>query len=285
MSTTTKVAAAVAAMLLALTGCTADEPEESDAGPTPTETASSPGPATAPAPPRPPAVGACYRLTLAEATAPTSEADPVPCRKAHTAQTIHVGTLDTVVDGHEVAVDSTRVQRQLARTCPARLTRFVGGTPETRRLSRLEVVWFSPTLEQADAGASWFRCDVLAFGDGDDLLPLPRQGTLRGVLDRPDALATYGVCGTARPGAPGFTRVACALRHSWVAIGTIPIAGGERYPGVPAVRGSGNDACADLVRDRAGFPLEFSYGWEWPTRRQWAAGQRYGFCWAPNDLA
>jgi hypothetical protein len=204
----------------------------------------------------------------------------VPCRRRHTAQTIHVGRLSSLVDGRPVAVDSPRAQRALARTCPARFSAYVGGTPEARRLSRLQVVWFSPTLEEADAGAGWFRCDVLAFGRGDALLPLPRR-PLRGVLDRPAGPATFGLCGTARPGTPRFTRVACGLRHSWVAVATIPIGGAERYPGVRRVRAAGNETCAERVRSEAGFPLEFSYGWEWPTRQQWAAGQRYGFCWAP----
>ena len=42
----------------------------------------------------------------------------MPCSERHTAQTIHVGRLDTVVDGHALAVDSDRVLHQLATTCP-----------------------------------------------------------------------------------------------------------------------------------------------------------------------
>ena len=34
----------------------------------------------------------------------------------------------------------------------------------------------------------------------------------------------------------------------------------------------------DLVDD----PLSFRFGWEWPTREQWRAGQRHGYCWAPD---
>jgi hypothetical protein len=105
------------------------------------------------------------------------------------------------------------------------------------------------------------------------------------VLNRPDALATYGLCGTAQPGAPRFQRVACALPHAWVAVSTLAIPGGERYPGPAAVRAAGEEPCAERVRGANDFPLEFSYGWEWPTAAQWATGQRYGYCWAPNDLA
>jgi hypothetical protein len=261
--------------VLMLTACTGDDaPDPPDPTPTATPTATE-----TPDPPPPPQADACYRLTLEDATAATSDAEPVPCRRRHTARAIHVGRLAGLVPGRP-AVDAPRVQRAIASTCTRRFAAVVGGTPEDRSLSRLQVVWFSPTLEEHDAGADWFRCDVIAFGRGDDLMPLPRRG-VRGVLDRPRALATFGLCGTARPGSRGFTRVACRYRHSWVAVATIPIPGGPRWPGVRRVRSSGDEACADLVRSEAGFPLEFSYGWEWPSRRQWEAGQRYGLCWAP----
>jgi hypothetical protein len=122
----------------------------------------------------------------------------------------------------------------------------------------------------------------VAVADDGRLLRLPPRQQLRGVLDRPGALAAYGLCGTDRPGTRGFRRVACALPHTWEAISTIGLPGGRRYPGTPRVRAAGDETCADQVRERSGLVLEFSYGWEWPTREQWAAGQRYGYCWAPS---
>jgi hypothetical protein len=207
----------------------------------------------------------------------------VSCRSAHTSRTVFVGRLDTVVDGHAVAVDSATVQRQLSTTCPAKLASYLGGSAESRRLSRFNVVWYSPTLEQSDAGADWFRCDLVAFGTGEGLLPLPRKGSLKGVLGRDGALSTYGLCGTAAPGASGFTRVACAQKHSWRAIDTIDLAGGAKYPGTAAVRKAGDAPCKDRARDDAADTLKFQYGWEWPTKAQWDRGQRYGFCWTPDS--
>ena len=93
-------------------------------------------------------------------------------------------------------------------------------------------------------------------------------------------------CAARRSPAPTTSpRVACALPHSWVAVSTITIEGDERYPGVAAVREAGDDTCADRVRSANDFLLEYRYGWEWPTREQWRSGQRYGICWAPQDLA
>jgi hypothetical protein len=275
----------VVTVLLAvlLAGCTQDDagsPAPSPSPTAPTATTSAAAGATPVAvPPAPPAT-ACYRLSSAQLTRPTSSARPVPCTRRHTARTIFVGRLDTVVAGHSVAVDSATVQRQLATTCPRKLASYVGGSATDRDLSRLAVVWFSPTLEQSDAGADWFRCDVVAFGTGEGLLPLPTTGGLRGVLSRPGALDTYGLCGTAAPGAPGFRRVACARPHTWRAFTTVALPGGTAYPGTAAVRGAG-DACKARARARAADTLKFRYGWEWPTRDQWGTGQHFGYCWVP----
>jgi hypothetical protein len=205
----------------------------------------------------------------------------VPCTSRHAAQTIHVGRLDTHVDGHAVAVDSDRVIRQLSTECPRRLAAHLGGTAEDLDLSRFEVVWFSPTLEQSDLGAAWFRCDVIALAGNETLFPLPAPRRLRGVLDGSGA-AAYGLCGTAAPGDPDFARVICGRPHSWRAIATIPLAGAKAYPGQQRVRSAGDDTCRDRVRERAEDPLKFQYGWEWPTRKQWLDGQRFGYCWAPD---
>jgi Septum formation len=268
---------ALATVLLS-TGCTgsADDPS---AG----ASASSPAPGAATTAPVPPAPepAACYRLTSRQLTQPTNESRPVPCGGRHNAVTIFVGRLDTVVNGRPVPVDSDRAQRQVATACPRRLDAYLGGSAETRDLSRFNVVWYSPTLEQSDRGADWFRCDLIAFSRAEALQSLPRPGRLRGALARPRALDTWGLCGTAAPGVRGFERVICARRHSWRAVDTIPLAGAKRYPGVAVVRKAGDSRCRDLARARSGDALRFSYGWEWPTRAQWDRGQRFGYCWVP----
>ncbi len=278
------------AVTLAVSGCTAGAPSAGDAAATPSASTSTAGPSDAgtvtssrstPVVPTPPPRAACYRLRSAQLTRPTHATSPVPCWRRHTARTIHVGRLDLRRGGRPVAVDSPAVQDQLAEVCPRRLAGYVGGSGRTRDLSRLAVVWFSPTLEEADAGARWFRCDLVAFDRGAALLALPGARRLRGVLDRSRSLDTDGLCGTAAPGAEGFQRVACARRHSWRAIDTLRLEG-RRYPGVRKARRAGDAACKAEARARAENTLKFRYGWEWPTAAQWRAGQRFGYCWAPD---
>jgi hypothetical protein len=272
---------------LLVSGCTRGSSDQ-DADPSPATSGSSVPTTSGASPsatvvglPPPPPRSACYRLAPAELTLPTNDSRPVPCTSPHNARTVHVGRLDTVVDGHSVAVGSATVQRQLSTACPRRLAAFIGGTEKDRRLSRFNVAWFSPTLEQSDRGADWFRCDLVAFARAETLLPLPRRGTLEDVLDRPRALDTYGLCGTAAPGTDGFERVICARPHAWRAFDTVGLPSSKKYPGAARLRNAGDDECKSRAAARAEDALKFRYGWEWPTRQQWDAGQRFGYCWAP----
>ena len=267
-------AAAVVALLGPLAACTGDEATpaaEKPKEPTASQT-------TAPEPPAPPEVGACYDLPFEAAVAPTTELPPVACRQPHTTETVAVGTIDAVVDGHLLAVDSEHVQAQVASTCPQRLIRYLGGTPRNLRLSMIRPVWFTPTVEQSDEGADWFRCDAVVLAGAEELSEV--RGSLRGVLRRAPR-AQYAMCGTAAPDAKDFERVPCSEEHSWRAIDVVAF-DGNRYPGEKKVRAAGRAQCEDAGAEVAEDPLDFRWGYEWPTEEQWQMGQRFGRCWAPD---
>lgn len=262
---------------LVVGGCSGDD----DPDPTPSPSASptpTPPPTAAPAPPRPKTLQ-CRRLDFDAALAPTDSKQVVGCRTLHTAQTYAVGQLRTVVDGHLVAVDSARVQQQVARVCPRKLAAFLGTTDDALRLTMLRAVWFTPSVEESDAGANWYRCDALAVA-GDDRLAKVR-GSFEGVLKDDDGLDTYGMCGTSAPDDASFQRVLCREDHSWRAISTVEL-DGKAYPGVKKVRAAGQTPCEDAGREVAADALDYEWGYEWPTADQWAAGQTYGRCWAPE---
>ncbi|WP_067432704.1 septum formation family protein [Nocardioides jensenii] len=270
------------ALLLALgllAGCSDDGDKSAAPEPTPSQSTGAPEPAK-PAPrPKP---GGCYALSYEAAVAPTNDVKPVSCQAKHTALTFLVGDLNTVVDGHLLTVDSDRVQQQVARSCPQALSDFVGGSAEDLRLSMLSAVWFSPTVEQSDAGQDWYRCEVIAIAAPQRLQLL--SGAMKGVLATEEGRDTYGMCGTAKPGNKDFRRVSCARPHTWRAVGTVDVRPGKggAYPGVEAAQKAGQSICEDTVRDLAEDPLTFTWGYEWPERKQWAAGQHYGFCWRPE---
>lgn len=273
----------IALVLALVAGCSAgtDDPAaDPDAGPTtssPTATVSVPTPSAAPVPL--PADRACYRMAHDEAVAPTTRSTAVPCADPHTSMTFAVGRLDTVVGGHLVAVDSDHVQEQVAAACPRRLADFVGGNREDLRLSLLRTVWFTPTVEESDAGADWYRCDVVALAGRERLAPL--TGRLAGVLDRPAAAERWSMCGTAGPDSADFSRVLCSEPHAWRAVSVVDL-GGASYPGEAAARAAGQGPCEDAGRAAAADPLDFEWGYEWPTADQWASGMTFGRCWAPD---
>ena len=97
----------------------------------------------------------------------------------------------------------------------------------------------------------------------------------------------YAMCATDQPGTADFQRVLCRDAHTWKAISTIDLTGlakksGGDYPGEAAVKGAGDETCADAARAIAPDALDYQWGYEWPTSDQWAAGQTYGRCWAPD---
>ncbi len=242
----------------------------------PSETATPPPTATAaPAPDN----GTCYRLSYDDAIAPTAEPATAPCPGLHTAETYVVDRVDNVVDGHLLAVDSDRVQEQVARSCPARLSAAVGGSEDDLRLSMLRAVWFTPTVEESDAGADWYRCDVIALKGPEQLARV--RGSLEGVLGTPAGRDTFGMCGTAGPDDPDFTRVLCREPHSWRAFAVIDVPG-TTYPGPRAITEAGETPCQDAAADLASDPLDYEWGFEGPDKAQWQSGQTFIRCWSPE---
>lgn len=262
---------AVAAAVL-LTGCTASPSEPVDPSDAPAPTSASPTETTPPDPGPTPRVGECHRLTFRQAVAVTGRTAPVACGRKHTAQTYFVGRLDlTTKSGFTRRVDSQAAQRQMRAACTRRLPQHLGRTPRELRLSMAQAVWFTPSPRRAEAGADWFRCDVVAVAAPRTLLPLPR-GT--------KGWAGPEMCATAAPGSPGFRRVACSAQHAWRAVSTVDIAA-RRLPRPAALTDLMETPCRDAAAARTTDPLDLTWSQESPTREQWDAGQRYGICWVP----
>ena len=279
--------AVLAVVALLLAGCSGNDPSDATPGaaaspapatPTPTPTATPTPPPTATDAPRPER-GTCHRLTFDEVLSPTAAKPAFGCKQTHTAETYAVGTVANLADGHLLAVDSRQVQRQVATTCPDALPDVVGGSLDDLRLSMLRPVWFTPTVEEYDAGSDWYRCDVVALAGADRLTRV--RGSLTGVLDTAQGRDTYGMCGTAGPDDADFQRVPCAEGHSWRAFSAIALPQGD-YPGRAAVASAGQEPCRDAASRVADDPLDYEWGFEGPDADQWAAGQTFIRCWTPD---
>ncbi len=268
------------ALLVLVAGCTADDGP--GAAPTPTPS-STPTPTPTPPPTAEPVRGprdrACYPLTYAEAVSPTTDVGAIGCMRPHTSQTFAVGQVDNLVEGHLLAIDSQRVQDGVARDCPAALAEAVGGTRRDLRLSMLRAVWFTPTLEEAGEGAAWYRCDVVVLAGEDKLVSVRRP--LVGVLATPEGRDRFAMCGTASPDAADFERVPCSAPHTWRAFEVLGLPAG-RYPGRAAVAEAGEGPCEDAAAGVAADPLDYDWAYEGPDAEQWATGQTFVRCWAPD---
>ncbi|ANH40174.1 hypothetical protein I601_3775 [Nocardioides dokdonensis FR1436] len=275
----------LATACLVVAGCSGGASSSSEPGPgtpPPVATASStPSPAPSPevADVPPPPTATCYRLSYDDALAPTSDSRPVACSSRHTSVTFESGRLEELVGRRVRAVDSRRVQTAVAQRCPAALGDFLGGGVDALRLSMLRSVWFTPTLEEFDRGASWYRCDVVAPAGAEELAGLTPP--MRGTLATAAGQDRYGMCGTAEPGTPRFSRVLCSAPHEWRAVEVVDLGTGT-YPGADTARDRGQEPCVAAGRSAAADPLDFSWGYEWPSRDQWDAGQHHGLCWVPR---
>jgi hypothetical protein len=75
--------------------------------------------------------------------------------------------------------------------------------------------------------------------------------------------------------------VVCRRRHAWRAVDTVDLPRTARYLGA-AASDQGDAECKDVAAARSGGALRYTWSFEWPTRDQWRAGQRYGYCWVPG---
>ena len=265
---------ALAALVLALSGCTSSPTKPvSDPLPPPSST-----PTETPPPPDPgprPKVGQCHLLTFRQAVSVVGRTDPVRCKRKHTAETYFVGRLRLETEaGHVRRVDSQAAQKQARSTCSARLPKHLGRTPRELRLTLARSVYFTPPPKRAEAGADWFRCDVVVVAGPRRLLTLPRA--TKGFGDAP----AVAMCATAAPGSKAFTRVGCGAKHAWKAVSTVDIPG-KQLPSKAAVADRMDAPCGDVARANAADPLDFTWSQESPTQEQWDAGQHYGICWVP----
>lgn len=234
-------------------------------------------------PPKPlvtPKVGECRNLTFAAVTASTNQDPTVSCDSSHTAVTVSVGKL--AENGQTAAMDlnSATLQNQLAAACPAAVLKHVGGGRDRLDLSRIEAILFMPTDDELKRGANWYRCDLVVVGKPKILTALPR--TMNHVLAKPTGLDRWGICGTAAPSAPSFSRIICSMPHTWRAVALVTLPTGVKYLDAGTTN-TARDNCRKIALSAAKGAAKYTWSFEWPNAEQWESGQRFGLCWLPTS--
>ncbi len=228
----------------------------------------------------PPELGACRVLEPSDVEEPTDDTEKVGCDEPHTAETYAVGPLPDRFE--DAAWDDERLGQLAYRLCGRRFPRFLGAEESRVLRSVLDWAWFRPSEEAWEAGARWYRCDVV----GDQLseqeyAPLPE--TAEGALSGLEPEEKYVLCANGETVA-GSVKVPCSEPHTWRAVTSIRL-GGEKdaYPGDRVAEVRSRDFCSDSVAAFLNYPLDFEFGYTWFGEGEWEAGNRLSICWARTD--
>jgi hypothetical protein len=226
-----------------------------------------------------PDLGVCRMLTPDDVFRPSNDSDPVDCSTAHTAQTFAIGTVPTGL--RQASYDDARVAGYAYRFCSAHFVDFTGADESLAMRTVLSWAWFRPSEAAWDAGAHWFRCDVIGGGDQAKSfvdLPADAEGLL---LGRPKD--EWMVCAEGATVA-GAVKVPCDHRHDWRAVTTIVLGtAGDSYPGDAAVQQRTKDFCSKSVGAWLDYPVDYDFGYSWFQRPEWDAGNRRSVCWARTE--
>jgi hypothetical protein len=257
---------AVAALgLLTLAACRSDA-QGSDADPAQVDATAAP------------VQGACRNLTPDDLDQHSNATRTVPCTQPHTAQTFAVGTISP--DLEDAAYDDAKLDEFGHRTCQPAFATYVGADESLAMRTTLGWTWFRPSKKAWEAGARWYRCDVVGGGPvSEKFADLPTT-TRQMLVSRPDA---WMVCADG-PTVAESKKVACTEPHGWRAVTTIKL--GEptaAYPGDDAVKARTDQFCSESVGAWLGYPSDYGYGYTWFGADEWAAGNRRSVCWARTE--
>jgi Septum formation len=223
-----------------------------------------------------PDVGACRMLSPDDVARPSNATRPIPCTQAHTAQTYAVGSMPA--EFAHASYDDAEVAAYAFRTCTEKFVRFTGADESLAMRTLLSWAWFRPSTAAWDAGARWYRCDVIGGGDQTrHYVDLPR--TTKGLLlGRPSDAWMVCAQGTT---VSGSVKVPCNQKHDWRAVTTIVLGGSaDTYPGDEIVQVRTRAFCSKSVGAWLDYPVDYDFGYSWFHQSEWDAGNRRSVCWA-----
>ena len=226
-----------------------------------------------------PRLGACRMLTPDDIRQTSNDTAPVGCDAEHTAETFAVGDFPDDLAGD--AIDDPALGSHVFDQCEKEFRRFLGGDESQVMRSTVTWAWFRPSQDAWDAGARWWRCDVVGGGEeSTSLVSLPR--TAEGILlGEPEDRWVVCVDG---PTVADSVKIPCSEEHTWRAVTTIVLGEeDEDYPGDRVVAVRTRDFCSDSVGAWLNYPVDYEYGFTFFHEAEWEAGNRRSICWAKTD--
>lgn len=214
--------------------------------------------------PAAPVVGSCHTYNWATYLASSDPSDPVPCTTAHVARTVFVGRLWTG-EAYSTLLSDPKIGLSVFKQCMIPTQQAIGPW-KTVAVAGYSGSSFFPTQAEYNAGARWFRCDVVLPGAGH-LYPIPNQ--------HPEAVPlSPGQARCIHMTSQGGIAVACAAPHTYRAAGVV-WAPGAAYPSRTTWISIARAHCPALVRSSNWFVT-------WAGPLHWTAGDHYLTCYRPT---
>src|SRR5947207_496896 len=230
-----------------------------------------------------PADHACYRLFGANPDTFAQPRDPVDCTATHDVETVHVGQF-TGDDGTRTTLPPVggTGRRKAYDECAGSARTFLG---DDWRAGRLQLFLTLPAEKHWDAGARWFRCDLVTFRDVYENEPETPAASLRGALTGP---RPYGLgCVTvtvANDAVQSMVAANCATPHNGEFAGVFEAPDGP-YPADDKARGAvANPGCLSTIAKFVGVPndgnMKYRTGYITSAfgSQEWALGNRGTRC-------
>ena len=269
-----RLAGLCAVVLLALSACTAAD-TDAPAGPGQALPQDADRTVTIEAP----EPGTCRLLEPAAIAAASDDTATVPCSEPHNAETFLVAPFKGELEDAEH--DDERLGKHVYERCNRGFMKFTGANESLALRTVLSWGWWRPTEEEWEAGARWYRCDVVGGTDQSaELAELPRtaKGVLLGIPGDRWMACVRG------PEVSGVPPVPCTEPHDWRAVTTIVVGkDDEKYPGDRVVEVLSRDYCSNSVGAWMNYPIDYEYGYTWFHKAEWETGNRRSICWARTE--
>ena len=239
-----------------------------------------------------PTAPACYEVKTEDPTEVPKWPAAIDCASPHTVETLHVGQFEGADADRSSPPPSGGPERRKAyEQCNVKATESLGADWRT---GRIELFLVLPIELHWDAGARWFRCDVVEYRDLEDFAVVDRNGSMKGALAGTGDLKL----GCATVSAAGDTidkvlPITCTTAHNGEFTGIFDHPDGE-YPTDGAARSKANlDGCRGIVAGYTGIPNDKDFQYRVGqvaspfSKASWELGNRGVRCyvWTPKNVA
>ncbi|MBN1174495.1 MAG: septum formation family protein [Micromonosporaceae bacterium] len=237
-----------------------------------------------------PTAPACYSVAAEDPTDVARWPEAVDCGKEHTVETIYVGQFEgEAADRTSPPLAGGTERRQAFGQCTSVAKEYLGADWRTGRLGLFLVL---PIELHWDAGARWYRCDVVEYQDFEDYLVASREKSVKGELASGGSLALK--CATIKESGGNIdkTFVDCSTQHNGEFVGVYEHPDGT-YPTNADARGEADlDGCRGVVASYAGIPNNKDFQYRVGlvvspfTKAAWELGNRGVRCyaWIPKNI-